>query len=145
MTHHHYQDDHHHEHTHTEHNDYVSSNKEYFDAKAASVANNPKWIELARRWFDSRFKPSSELCLLILRSYRSSQAMLDVYPFNEESTTVLDFACNVGQRFSPSSRCFKFKLRFYRPFIQGISAPCQIDCGRRHQPSVCRCLQWNCF
>jgi len=65
----------HHEHTRGEHKDYISSNKEHFDAQAASVVNNPKWIELARR---------------------SSQAMLDNYPFNEDSTTVLDFACNVG-------------------------------------------------
>ena len=48
MTHHH-QDGHHHEHSRTEHNGYVSSNKEHFDSQAASVANNPIWIELARR------------------------------------------------------------------------------------------------
>jgi hypothetical protein len=49
MTHHHHHQDGHLEHTRAERNDYVSSNKEHFDAQAASVANNPKWVELARR------------------------------------------------------------------------------------------------
>ncbi|KIM49738.1 hypothetical protein M413DRAFT_438880 [Hebeloma cylindrosporum] len=73
--HHHHEGHHHHEQTHVEHKDYVTSNKEHFDAQATSVADNPIWVELARR---------------------CAQNMLDVYPFNEESTIVMDFACNVG-------------------------------------------------
>ncbi|PPQ77605.1 hypothetical protein CVT25_011397 [Psilocybe cyanescens] len=56
------------------HKDYASANKEHY-ANATSSEENPKWIELARR---------------------SARAILARYPFDEESTSVMDFACNRG-------------------------------------------------
>ncbi|KDR81973.1 hypothetical protein GALMADRAFT_240367 [Galerina marginata CBS 339.88] len=70
---------HHHEHQHVHHgeehsHDYSTANKEHFN-KPASNEEHPKWVELAKR---------------------SAGAILQRYPFDEESTTVMDFACNAG-------------------------------------------------
>ncbi|KAF8898271.1 S-adenosyl-L-methionine-dependent methyltransferase [Gymnopilus junonius] len=54
--------------------DYATSNKEHYNKPGASMINE-QIIELAKR---------------------SAQAILDRYPFDENSTTLMDFACNVG-------------------------------------------------
>lgn len=62
-------------HHHHHHHDYAQANKEYFDKKAEVYDEQPQVEEMARRL---------------------SRAMLDVYPFDEASTTVMDFACGTG-------------------------------------------------
>ncbi|KAH9484055.1 putative methyltransferase C1347.09 [Psilocybe cubensis] len=75
MSHHHHDHGHQHPHIHgSDSKDYATANKEHY-ADAASSQENPKWIELAKR---------------------SAQAILARYPFDEESTSVMDFACNRG-------------------------------------------------
>ncbi|KAF8955573.1 S-adenosyl-L-methionine-dependent methyltransferase [Flammula alnicola] len=65
---------HHHHHGESENKDYATANKEYFDANSTNQPD-PRWIELSKR---------------------AAQAMRECYDFNEESTVVMDFACNTG-------------------------------------------------
>ncbi|PPQ70411.1 hypothetical protein CVT26_013828 [Gymnopilus dilepis] len=72
---------HEHDHEHGKSKDYAEANKEHFN-KTASHSVNELWVELARR---------------------TAIAILDRYPFDENSTTLMDFACNIGEYSSHSS------------------------------------------
>jgi 2-polyprenyl-3-methyl-5-hydroxy-6-metoxy-1,4-benzoquinol methylase len=65
---------HHHHDEHQGHGDFASANKAHFNNVQSNV-EDPRWVENAKR---------------------SARAILNHFPFDEESTTVLDFACNVG-------------------------------------------------
>ncbi|KAF9559595.1 S-adenosyl-L-methionine-dependent methyltransferase [Agrocybe pediades] len=54
--------------------DFASANKEHFN-KTASHHEDKRWVELARR---------------------AARAITERYKFDEDSTTVMDFACNTG-------------------------------------------------
>ena len=70
-----------HSHTHNEtphSHDFAAANQKHFDAEAKAFDVKPSAIEMAKR---------------------ISKAMLDTYPtlFNEDKTTVMDFACGTGK------------------------------------------------
>ena len=71
--------------------DVIERNKEYFDSVAATYDTKPQAIELARRYH-------CEVCpfCLSLKYYRLSFLFRKVYPFDEDSTKVLDYACGTG-------------------------------------------------
>ncbi|EPQ50567.1 S-adenosyl-L-methionine-dependent methyltransferase [Gloeophyllum trabeum ATCC 11539] len=66
---------HHHEHHEHGHGNFAESNKKYFDEHAAKYDDVPGAVELASR---------------------ISEKILKKYPFDEERTTVLDYACGTG-------------------------------------------------
>jgi hypothetical protein len=77
---------HHHDHTHDHADthahvqsghDYAASNKEHFDKEAQNLARNP---------------PAA----MVEMTSQMSAAILAEYPFDEDSTAVLDYACGVG-------------------------------------------------
>ncbi|KDR81974.1 hypothetical protein GALMADRAFT_276610 [Galerina marginata CBS 339.88] len=66
--------EHHHRHGEEHSHDYATANKEHFH-KAASNEENVGKVDVAKR---------------------CARAILERYPFDENSTTVMDFACNTG-------------------------------------------------
>lgn len=74
MSHGHTHADHHHPHPHA-HGDVAAANRDHFDKTAHTYDDQPGALEAARR---------------------VSAAMLKLYPFNEDTTTVLDYACGTG-------------------------------------------------
>jgi len=90
-------------------------NKNYFDEHGHRYNDHPEAHELARRL---------------------GAAMIKAYPFEEDSTLVLDYACGTGQ--SCIMKCFIALLRicpsYYRFNLQRTCCTCQMHRGRGHQP-----------
>ncbi|PBK83177.1 S-adenosyl-L-methionine-dependent methyltransferase [Armillaria gallica] len=66
--------------------DFTSANRDYFDKVADKYDDRPQSVKLAQRL---------------------AQSIQRVYPFNEESTTLLDFACGAGLMSRQLAPCCK--------------------------------------
>lgn len=74
--------------------DFAAANQKHFDAEAKAFDAKPSAQEMARR---------------------VSKAMINTYPslFDEESTTLLDFACGSGETWTQLSRNFAEMFQGY--------------------------------
>jgi hypothetical protein len=78
----------------TSSHNYASANKNYFNDPALTYDDHPKIIELAKR---SVLKLQRVIYDVLNASVlRSAQAIRKHYPFDEDSTLVMDFACGSG-------------------------------------------------
>ena len=72
--------------------DYATANKIYFNDPTLAYDGHPRIIELAKRSVLQQF-----ICVFFYASIlRSAQAIRKHYPFDEDSTLVMDFACGTG-------------------------------------------------
>lgn len=75
------------------HESVVQANKDYFDDPKNDYQNNLEFKELAARWVLSELPVLGELTPCI----RAARAILNSCTMDKEKTTVMDFACGIGQ------------------------------------------------
>ena len=66
---------------------------------------------------------------------RVARAMVKEYAFDEETTTVLDYACGTGT-LTRDSLVFNHVQPPSRHVVAGTLSSCQINCRRGHQRSI---------
>lgn len=102
-----------HVHGHNHGHDYAAENQKHYDATAQEYDARPDVQALA---------------------HRVRGAMLKAYPtlFSEDSTTVMDYACGTGKKYSPVGIHIGCTIRALRCRISGIEPVREVHCGHRH-------------